>query len=365
MMMQTERKIASSRSQRIIIAVVCGLLALVALTAGSTVSGQQVDSASTDADTRVLQPDTVRIEAVARDSASDTTKSDTAATGSQVTPKKSDNGDSLSEIRNLISIQKLVWTLILLILSYWINKFIVRILDTLSERITNYRLFIKRLVPMIRIGIWTFMLYIIIEGVINPPLQTLVTLTASIGLAVGFASQDILKNIFGGFMIILDRPFQVGDKIEIGSYYGEVQQIGLRSTRVVTPDDSVVSIPNSELVTKSVSNANSSALDCQVVAEIYLPATIDLPMVKELAYKAALSSKYVYLEKPIAVIALNEIHEEQFVVKLRVKAYVLDIRYEFPFKSDMTELLLESLNERGMIPGPVQSWRMASPGQQN
>ena len=151
-------------------------------------------------------------------------------------------------------------------------------------------------------------------------------------------------------MIILDRPFQVGDKIEVGDHYGEVTAIGLRSSRIVTPDDSVVSIPNSELMNKAVSNANSSALDCQVVAEIYLPMDVDVDAVKRIAYRAAISSRYVYLQKPVTVIALNEVHEENYVLKLRVKAYVLDIRYEFSFKRDMTTLILGELKNKGLLP---------------
>ncbi|HKL18007.1 MAG TPA: mechanosensitive ion channel domain-containing protein, partial [Halalkalibaculum sp.] len=165
----------------------------------------------------------------------------------------------LDEIRNLISFGVIFLTLFILVLTYFLNKFVVQILDNISEKSAKYRLFTKRLVPVVRITIWSFSLYIIIAGIINPPFETVLTVTASIGIAVGFASQDILKNVFGGFIIILDRPFQVGDKIEVGNYYGEVLQIGLRSCRIVTPDDSIVTIPNGELMSKSVSNANSSA----------------------------------------------------------------------------------------------------------
>lgn len=256
----------------------------------------------------------------------------------------------LDEIRNLISFGVIFLTLFILVLTYFLNKFVVQILDNISERSAKYRLFTKRLVPVVRITIWSFSLYIIIAGIINPPFETVLAVTASIGIAVGFASQDILKNVFGGFIIILDRPFQVGDKIEVGDYYGEVLQIGLRSCRVVTPDDSIVTIPNGELMSRSVSNANSSALDCLVVAEIYLPADIDIEMVKRIAYKAAISSRYAYLQKPVVVNAKNEIYEKNFVIKLRVKAYVLDIRYEFPFQSDMTGLIMAELNKRDLIP---------------
>ena len=305
-------------------------------------------------DTVAQQPDTtVIIGPVQVDSMQmDTIKLDTARTdtSSDLDQVGQDTGKALSEIENLISVGVILAIIIALIITYFLNRFVVVVLENLSEQFTSYRLGIKRMVPIVRLVIWTFAIYIIIAGIINPPLSTIITVLASVGIAVGFAAQDILKNIFGGFIIIMDRPFQVGDKIQVAEHYGEVLSIGLRSSRIVTPDDSVVTIPNSELMNKAVSNANSSALDCQVVAEIFLPMNVDVDTVKRIAYRAAVSSRYVYLQKPIAIIALNEVHEENFVLKLRVKAYVLDIRYEFPFKSDMTELILSELKQRDMLP---------------
>ncbi|NBV31339.1 MAG: hypothetical protein EBR93_02215, partial [Bacteroidetes bacterium] len=160
----------------------------------------------------------------------------------------------ISEIGRLISVGKILYAILILIVTYFLNKFVGLVIDNLAERATNYRLFIKRLGPASRILIWSLSIYIIIAGVIAPPMQTVIAIGASIGIAVGFASQDILKNIFGGIMIILDSPFQVGDKIAVGDHYGEVTSIGLRSSRIVTPDDSVVSIPNAELMNHAVSN---------------------------------------------------------------------------------------------------------------
>ena len=262
----------------------------------------------------------------------------------------SEEDSELAKIRELISFSKVLSIIIILVITYFINKYLTLILDNLSEKATNYRLFIKRLAPVSRIVIWSFAIYIVIAGVIAPPFETIVAIGASVGIAVGFASQDILKNIFGGIIIILDRPFQVGDKIEVGQHYGEVLNIGLRSCRVVTPDDSVVSIPNAELMNTAVSNTNSSALDCQVVAEIYLPATVDIQKVKQIAYKAVYASSYTFLNKPVVVIVLNELENRHFVYKLRVKAYVVDIRFEFLFKSDLTEMIVDECNKHGMIP---------------
>ncbi|MDZ7605681.1 MAG: mechanosensitive ion channel [Cyclobacteriaceae bacterium] len=180
-------------------------------------------------------------------------------------------------------------------------------------------------------------------------MATIITFSASVAVAVGFASQDILKNIFGGIMIIFDQPFKVGDKIEIGSFYGEVIEIGLRSTRIVTPDDSVVSVPNAEVMNQSVSNANTGEPNCQVVAEFYLPIDIDIARVRKIAIEGAQVSRFIYLDKPIVALFFQEIFEERSYLKMRLKAYVMDIRYEFAFKSDMTELVIGALLAEGII----------------
>lgn len=253
------------------------------------------------------------------------------------------------DIQWKISFAKIFWSLVIFLIAFVSIKYLTKILETLGERWTNVRLLIKRMIPIIRITGWTFVLYIIIAGVFAPPIETLIAVTASAGIAVGFASQDILKNIFGGIMILFDRPFQVGDKIAIGNYYGEVVQIGLRSVRIVTADDSLISIPNSDLVNQAVSNSNSGEFNCQVVAEFYLPAHINLERLKKIAYLAAACSKYIYLNKPIAVILKNEIQEGRSLLKMRLKAYVLDLRYEFAFASEMTELVIKQLMDESLV----------------
>lgn len=296
------------------------------------------DSAKVSVDTirtqEVIVADTIQVEQV------------------QPTSENSDSGKSeqgLPAFSDIISFEKIFWTIVILLITYGSTKLFVSVVEGFAERSTKYRLFIKRLVPISRILIWIVAIFFVVEGVIDPPVETLFTVLASVGLAVGFASQDILKNIFGGFMIILDRPFQVGDKIDIDGNYGEVLQIGLRSTRIVTPDDSVVSIPNSELMNKAVSNSNSGALDCQVVSEIYIPVDCDIQKAKEIAYMAAATSRYVYLKKPIAIITMNEIIKNQWLIKMRVKAYVIDIRDEFLFLGDMTEIIISELRKVGIF----------------
>ena len=253
------------------------------------------------------------------------------------------------DIKWKLTFGKIKWAALVFLIALFVLKYLIGFLEKFAERWTNLRLLIKRLIPIIRVFGWTFVFYFIIAEIFNPPIETLIAVTASVGIAIGFASQDILKNIFGGIMIILDRPFQVGDKIQVGNNYGEVLQIGMRSVRIVTADDSIVAIPNGEIVNQSVSNANAGEFNCQVVAEFYLPLDIDIVKLKKIAYKAAAVSRYVYLNKPITVIFKNEIHQGRSLFKVRLKAYVLDLRYEFPFMSDMTEIVIKELLYQKLI----------------
>ncbi len=256
---------------------------------------------------------------------------------------------SIDRIRNLISFQKIIVSLIVLLLGFFLLKIATKILQYIAERSTRYRISYKGTIPIVRLVGWTVIIYIVIGVIIKPPFETIIAVSASLGIAIGLAAQDLVKSVFGGIMILFDRPFQVGDKIEVGNNYGEVLTIGLRATRIVTADDSIVSIPNSDIMNQSVSNSNSGEANCQVVAEVYLPIDVNTIAVRDIALEVARVSKFVYLDKPVSVLFFNEIKERRSFLKMRLKAYVLDIRYEFAFKSEMTELIIRELLNEGVL----------------
>jgi len=260
-----------------------------------------------------------------------------------------DENKGISKIGEIISFRKIFWAIIFLIFSYFMIRISVFILESFAERSTRYRFILKSISPFIKILGWFLAIFIVIQGIFQPPRATLMAFFASVGIAIGFAAQDILKNIFGGIMILFDRPFQVGDKIQVGEHYGEVKEIGLRSTRIVTKDDSMISVPNAEVVNTAVSNSNTGEANCQVVAEIYLPIDVDTNSARQLAMEAARVSRYVYLNKPIQVLFINEVKQRRSYLKMRLKAYVSDIRYEFSFQSDMTEIVMTEMLKEGLI----------------
>lgn len=88
----------------------------------------------------------------------------------------------------------------------------------------------------------------------NIPLTPIIAVLSVGSLGVAFAATDTIKNFFGSVTVILDKPFQIGDWVIVDDVEGTVESVGIRSTRIRTFYDSIVTIPNSILVTTKCNN---------------------------------------------------------------------------------------------------------------
>ena len=255
--------------------------------------------------------------------------------------------DARDEVTNLGL--AIFWSILVLVAFRFVIRGLIWILETLAERSVRRRLTFKWLIPITRMLLWGIAAYLIVRQIFRVDAQGILAASAALGVALGFAAQDLLKNVFGGLIVVFDQPFQVGDKISVGGTYGEVVSIGLRSTRIVTADDDFVSVPNSQVVEEQVANANAGELNCQVLTNLYLPGRVDESAAKEIAFEAAVNSKYVFLEKPIQVFIEDEFHTT-FVTRVKVRAYVLDPRFEFLLRSDITERARDGFRAAGLAP---------------
>ena len=248
-------------------------------------------------------------------------------------------------LSNYFSATKIIVTILILLITFVFLRILSLVLGIWAEKNIKHRVTIKGLIPLVNVIVWTGALIFILVAVFKPPMASILAFTATIGVAVGFAAQDLLKNIFGGIVIIFDKPFQIGDKVRIGNYYGEIVRIGLRSTRLVTADDNLVSVPNLDVMNMPVANANAGEENCQVVTEIFLPLTCDMSTIRSFAIETAQVSKYIYLNKPIVVLFFQENIGHKVMLKVKVKAYVNDIRNEFSFMSEITEVLTRKFSD--------------------
>lgn len=106
-----------------------------------------------------------------------------------------------------------------------------------------------------RILIWTIAGSIIIKEFGYSPVS-LIAGMGIIGMAVSFAAQDSLSNFISGIFILFDGPFMLKDRIKVGDLVGEVVEIGIRTTRIKTLDDLVITIPNSTITNTEIINYN-------------------------------------------------------------------------------------------------------------
>lgn len=117
---------------------------------------------------------------------------------------------------------------------------------------------VSQLVPFLRDLIILFVcligLFTTLDLVYDVNVLALVTSLGIGGLAIALAARETLENLFASFAILLDRPFVSGDTISISGIHGSVEQIGFRSTRIRTDDDSLVSVPNRLMLNQSLEN---------------------------------------------------------------------------------------------------------------
>jgi small-conductance mechanosensitive channel len=220
-------------------------------------------------------------------------------------------------------------------------------LDLLSGRVERARFFFKRIEPFARIGVWFIALFLILQT-LAPDQNAFLAGLGSIAIALGLGAQDLVRNLLGGIVILTDRPFQLGDRVRIGDAYGEIDHIGLGSTKLTTPDDTRVTIPNAQVLTSQVYNSNSGVPDCQVVTDLFLPAGVDPDLVAAIGEEVAYASPYLLIGKPVAV-RISDLFDQRPYVRLRIKAYVHDHRFEPRMQSDITIRAKREFLKRGLL----------------
>lgn len=238
------------------------------------------------------------------------------------------------EVLTSVRLVTVLWAFVVVSVTWLFVKGVARVLDVLARRAPRARFFFKIMDPTVRFASWSLAAFVIL-AIFTPSRETLIAVLASVGIALGIGAQDLVKNVIGGLIILMDRPYQLGDRVRIGDAYGEVDHIGIRSTKLTTPDDTRVTIPNSEVLVGKAWNSNSGVPESQVVTDLFLPADTDPIVAREIAYEAVYTSPFLLLTKPVTVLIQDQFQEVPYLL-VRVKAYVYDHGLEPRLQSDIT-----------------------------
>lgn len=220
----------------------------------------------------------------------------------------------------------------------------------LAQRVSSrLRLRILQSIPVLRLLILVLALGLIVSIVLNPNLPSLVAVLGASALAIGFALKDYVNGLVAGLVAIFERPYRTGDWVKINDAYGEVVAVGLRTLRLVTPDDTVVTIPHAKVWDTNIYNSNDGKRNLLCVVHFHLHPLHDAVRVRQRLYDVALTSPYLQLERPIVVV----VSERPWDTHYQVKAYPIDARQQFQFMSDITVRAKTALSNLGVEPATI------------
>ncbi len=242
---------------------------------------------------------------------------------------------------------RLVSALIALVIGLYIVKLVVGVIRKLLEKSnTDPSLtgFIRSLVSILL----KVMVYITAIGMLGVEMTSFIAILGAAGLAVGMALSGTLQNFAGGVMILLFKPYKVGDFIEAQGYSGSVKEIQIFITILTTPDNKTVMIPNGPLATGSL--INYSAQQTRRVDWTFgIAYGDDLDKAYEVLKKFIAEDERI-LKEPEPFMALHTLGDSSVNIVVRVWVNAADY---WAVHFDMNEKVYRNFEKEGLsIPFP-------------
>ena len=208
---------------------------------------------------------------------------------------------------------------------------------------------------LLRAAVWFAGIYLAMDE-LGFELMGLLASLAVFSLIIGLAMQQTLGNIINSFMLALDQPFEVGDRIEVDGEIGSVVSVGILSTKILTHEENLVVIPNNNLINSTVVNHARGGGDGQgrrisLVMDIGVEYDEDISHVKYTVLQLMRECPFV-IESPEPRVLLNELGD--FAKIFRLYGWVEDYSDEFVAKDWLLKNIAESFAQEGIgIPFPT------------
>ncbi len=197
-------------------------------------------------------------------------------------------------------VDKAISAAIVAIITFIIAKLVLGAINHMMERM-NVEMTLKKFVRNVSRFVVYFLMILIIAGALGINTSSVVALASVLSAAFALAAQGALGNLFGGILLLITKPFLVGDYVIAGGVEGTVLEIGLLSTRMNTLDNKRVSVPNGTIASATITNCSTEGkrrVDINVTASYDSP----VPQVKKAIFQAIDATPDV-LSEPVAPFA--------------------------------------------------------------
>jgi small conductance mechanosensitive channel len=149
--------------------------------------------------------------------------------------------------------KRLLIAILVLIVGRLVIKWVIKLMTKSKFAAKNDKTVTTVLSHFVSAALYVLLVVIII-GILGIPTASVITVIASAGVAIGLALQGALSNIAGGIMILVLRPFRVGDYVELAGKSGTVSDVGIFYTTLTTPDNKMITIPNGTVMGTEIVN---------------------------------------------------------------------------------------------------------------
>lgn len=260
------------------------------------------------------------------------------------------NVESIQQFASLIRWGGVLLSVVILFSTWLLLRFIDSVVESISTQFVQYRMLLQKgqsffqFFIYITAGIVVFMISFRIND------HILALIGGTLAVSIGFALKDLAASFIAGLTVMVDRPFQVGDRVTFEGNYGDIIAIGLRSVRMRTLSDDIITIPNNKFLNEVTISGNYGALDMQVVIPFFVGIEQDIDLARDLIQEAASSSRYIHLPKPVVVLVKQTITDNYLAIQLTCKAYVVDTAYEKLFETDITLRVMKEFRKNGITP---------------
>ncbi|NAZ92141.1 mechanosensitive ion channel family protein [Vibrio toranzoniae] len=263
------------------------------------------------------------------------------------------NVENISKIASLVRWSGVFFSMIVIAAMWLLLKFINSLVTSFGSQFVQYRMLLQKLQSFTQFFIYvsTGLIVFMMSFRIND--QILALIGGTLAVSVGFALKDLAASFIAGITVMIDRPFQVGDRVTFESNYGDIITIGLRSVRMRTLNDDIITIPNNKFLNEVTTSGNYGALDMQVVIPFYVGMNEDITLARDLIQEAASSSRYIHLPKPVTVLVKQTITDNYLAIQLTCKAYVVDTAYEKLFETDITLRVMKEFKKHNINPPQI------------
>ncbi len=193
-------------------------------------------------------------------------------------------------------------TVIIAVIGYLMIRAVLRIVEKMLKKSKLEKAAYSLILTLTKTVMYVLLTLILASG-LGIDVTGIVALASVVTLAISLSLQNMLSNVVGGFTILYTHPFSSGDYVEIAGQSGSVKEIGMTYTKLLTPDNKMVSIPNSAVVSAEIVNYSVTGTRR---ADIAVSASYETPVEKvldALLECADLSCILTEPEKPYAVLA--------------------------------------------------------------